>query len=133
HVLWLQFDYKRDRGETFADFFSYARGYNRITSDWIYRAGVNYQFPVIYPDFGFAGIAYFKRLRANLFFDYSRSSLENVLSVYRSTGIELMFDLELFNVEPVTLAWRWSYLHDVDPAEPTRSYRFGFFTPFERL
>ncbi|MDX1408393.1 MAG: hypothetical protein R3330_09675, partial [Saprospiraceae bacterium] len=119
--------------DTFADFFSYARGYDRVEADWIYRVAVNYHFPVIYPDVGIAGIAYFKRLRANLFFDYSRASLESVESEYRSAGVELMFDLELFNVEPVTVGWRWSHLLDTDPGNPARTYRFGFFTPFERL
>ena len=63
HVIWLQFDYRREllsNTYRFGDSFNYSRGYSAFESDWIYRVGVNYQLPLVHPDWGFAGIIYFK-------------------------------------------------------------------------
>ena len=136
HVVWLQFDYRRellDNDFRFSDGFQYSRGYHRVGSDKSFRVGVNYQAPLVYPDFGIAGIVYFKRLRTNLFYDFTRLTVEAGSVDLRSTGIELIFDLEIFNVEPVEVGLRWSHLLDEDPLQPGLKYKFGFFTPFQRL
>lgn len=136
HVLWLQADYKHElRSNTliFNDFFEYARGYSAVGADDILRLGFNYHFPLAYPDLGIAGIVYCKRVRLNAFADWSRAWMEDDEADFRSAGAEILMDLEIFNVEPVTVAFRWSHLFDTDPQHEGRMYKFGFFTPVERL
>ncbi|QZT37442.1 hypothetical protein K5X82_00775 [Halosquirtibacter xylanolyticus] len=61
------------------DTFDYSRGYsNRLPFiDKTKKIGINYAFPLCYPDFSIAGITYLKRLRATLFYDYQSSQLNN--------------------------------------------------------
>jgi hypothetical protein len=135
HVLWFQFDYFQEDSTRvrLSDNFQYARGYNATRSDNIYRVGINYHFPLIYPDWGFAGLLYFKRVRVNGFFDYSSGKTGEVNSLYRSAGAEIIFDVQAFNVQPFTFGFRWSRLLDTDPFSPGRNQYFEFFLPLERL
>lgn len=87
----------------------YPRGADfRITPERYGALAVDYQFPVWYPDGGISSFLYFKRIRANLTFDYARYRLargewdhsRNKLRVterswrnINSYGIELTFDI----------------------------------------
>ncbi len=50
----------------FSDPFSYARGYSKPFYQHIFKVGSNYHFPVAYPDWGFANLLYFSRIRGTL-------------------------------------------------------------------
>lgn len=108
----------------FPDEFVYARGYTEPYYTSIYRLGFNYQFPLLYPDWGFGGIAYVYRIRVNAFFDYSRTgwTLGNREGhqEFRSFGGELYFDTQWWNDYPLTLGIRYSRLLDQDPQVPSR-------------
>ena len=82
----------------------------------MYKVGVNYHLPLAYPDFGFANIIYFKRVRANLFFDYNRVQGTQNQQFYKydlkSTGAELYFDTKWWNQQEITLGVRYSRLLD---------------------
>ncbi len=62
---------------------------------------INYIFPIAYPDTEFGFLAYFQRIKANLFFDYVQAKEIEALYSY---GTEITFDLN---------ALRYSYLLDV--------------------
>ena len=135
-VLWFQADYRTqslDGNLLFSDIFIYSRGYSAITSEWIYRLGFNYHLPVAYPDVGAAGIAYLKRLRTTLFFDYSKAGIEDQEANFNSTGIELIFDCNFLNVQPFSFGLRFALLLDEDPNHPGRDTRFEFFLPTLRF
>lgn len=136
HVLWFQCDYRRELESNtfrFADDFNYSRGYEPIRTDQIVRFGVNYQLPLVYPDIGFAGILYVKRIRANLFYDWSRAYSQGSIVDLPSTGAELIFDIDVLNVEPFTFGVRWSHLLEDDPLNPGQRNVFSIFIPTTRI
>ena len=109
HVLSIQADYIHDQGKSgyrFQDVFVYPRGYGIFPRTEALKIGFNYHMPIAYPDLGFAGIVYFKRIRTNFFFDYCAASytskVKNINSTQlNSTGVELLFDLHFFNLSPI--------------------------------
>ncbi len=94
---------------------SFARGYDFRAFRKYFSFSANYEFPVWYPDFNIGPFAYFKRIRGNIFYDYSHL---NVLGYddtanYQSTGLELYLQMYLFRLsEPVEIGGRFSYLLD---------------------
>jgi hypothetical protein len=113
HIVGFEFDFRSEsRMNTiqFSDVFDYARGYDPVESDKIWRFGLSYEFPVLYPDFGVAGIVYLRRVRLRPFYDYMKADDVSFTSV----GAEFLLDLNLFNVEPVSVGFRWAKRLDLD-------------------
>jgi hypothetical protein len=100
--------------DLFSKNFAYSRGYEALSTRRMYKVGVNYQLPVLYPDWGFANMLYFQRIRANGFYDYT--SAKDILTEIknRSTGAELYFDTKVWNAYPVSFGVRFSHLLDTD-------------------
>ena len=101
----------------FSDYYIYPRGYSAPLNDEFKSISFNYGLPLAYPDFGFAGLIYFKRIRANLFYDYGIGKLtsnnikeEYKTQTYNSTGTEVLFDNVYFNVLPISAGIRYSHL-----------------------
>ncbi len=118
----------------FADQFVYVRGYNSPDNDEFSRLSIDYGLPLLYPDFGIAGIIYFKRIRANLFFDYGVGKFNNPDAVntqtstnYSSVGAELIFDNVFLNLGPASFGLRQSFLLDKDPIDKDRTMHFEVF------
>ncbi len=113
HLFGIEFDYRQEfmtNTVRFADVFKYASGYEPIETDEIWRLGISYQFPVAYPDFGIGGIVYFRRIRLAPFFDLMRADGIN----YKSVGSECILDINVFNVEPISIGIRWARRLDLD-------------------
>ena len=55
---------------------------------------LNYTFPLMYPDFAVGKFIFFKRIRANLFYDQDFFSTfsDSGFSVHRTAGLEIKFD-----------------------------------------
>ncbi|MGX5821022.1 hypothetical protein ACWKWU_22685 [Chitinophaga lutea] len=120
----------------FTDNFVYARGYEKPPLyKHIYKLGANYHFPLWYPDWGFANLLYFMRVRANVFYDYSAArNYRQVRDVtYASVGGELFADTKLGNVLPFSFGVRYSRLLNDDPIDPSRTGRFEFILPLQQL
>ena len=101
---------------SFSNNFPFSRGYNGLNYPRMWKVGGNYHFPLVYPDWGFGNIVYFKRIRANGFYDYSHiKSLRtgNTFSL-KTTGMELFFDTRWWNQQNVTFGIRYSRLLDAD-------------------
>ncbi|MBG9375890.1 hypothetical protein I5907_06570 [Panacibacter sp. DH6] len=98
----------------FTNSFPYSRGYNAFNYPHMYKLGVNYHFPIVYPDWGFGNIIYFTRIRANAFYDYTnlRSLRENRNYQLKSFGAELFFDTRWWNQQPLQFGIRYSRLID---------------------
>ncbi len=142
HNIVIQGAYQQEDADNdyrFGDNFLYARGYNRPLYDFIYKAGVNYHMPVFYPDWGFWGIAYLYRLRANIFYDYSRAHLVSDVSntesiqLYNSVGGELVLDTRLLNLYDFSFGFRYSYLLNEDPQQYNLKHSYEFFIPLLRF
>jgi hypothetical protein len=104
---------------SYSNTFPFSRGYTAENFFRMVRVGANYHVPLLYPDWGFANLLYFLRIRANLFFDYTKV-LNNfypgnpVWQDYRSVGAELYFDTKWWNQLPISFGIRYSRLLDPD-------------------
>ncbi|MBL0357942.1 MAG: hypothetical protein IPP72_14160 [Chitinophagaceae bacterium] len=105
--------------DLFSRTFSFARGYQELNQRRMYKIGVNYHFPLCYPDWGFGNMIFFQRIRMNAFYDYGNSlaKFDNGLLQdieTRSTGAEVYFDTKIWNALPVSFGVRYSRLLDID-------------------
>jgi hypothetical protein len=85
----------------FEDTFTNARGYSSNPFERIYRISVNYTLPLWYPDLAIGPVAFFKRFRGNLFYDYSEGRLLSLDTQLRSYGIELVADFRLVRLAEI--------------------------------
>jgi hypothetical protein len=94
----------------FPNSFPFSRGYSSINFPRMRRLGANYHFPLFYPDWGFGQIVYWKRIRANAFFDHTAISGLRIPKVYnfRTAGAELFFDTKWWNQQDVSFGIRYS-------------------------
>ncbi len=113
-----------DNNFKFVDEFYYSRGYNKAPNDEVFKLSLNYALPLLYPDWGFAGITYFKRIRANLFYDMGQIKYHNITTGQNSYGIEIFFDNTIFNLAPFTFGLRQSFLVNKDILHPNRKNKF---------
>jgi len=74
----------------FEDRSFFARGYDSFTFKRTDSASLNYAVSLFYPDYNFFDVLFFKRIRANLFHDYTVGEKD---FIFRSTGIETIFDI----------------------------------------
>lgn len=99
----------------------------------MYKIGVNYHFPLFYPDGGIPGLVYFQRIRANVFYDYNSATarVNNILTEVkgRSSGTEIYFDTKVWNSLPVTIGIRYSRLLDADLLNPGVKNRWEIILP----
>ncbi len=93
--------------------FPTARGYRNLPDyPRMWKAGFNYHFPLAYPDWGFANLAFIHRVRANIFFDYFavKSLRYQTITNFNSFGTEVLLDAKIWNEQPVTIGMRYSHL-----------------------
>jgi hypothetical protein len=109
----------------YTDDFAMPRGYKTAPFEEIYVLGANYEFPIVYPEFTIGSVAFFQRLRGELFFDYSKGTIESFEQNMNSAGAQLYVDTRLFRLFQMTMALRFNYVFDDD--------YFGDTTPFEFL
>ncbi len=103
----------------FSNDFPFSRGYTAENLHNMNKIGVNYHFPIAYPDAGAANTVYFLRIRGNVFYDYTHATDFYTNGTifkgdFRSTGGEVFFDTKWFNQQALTFGIRYSYLLDND-------------------
>ena len=135
HSFYLSGGYQRQfafNDYKFPNFFFNPRGYDGQIglNDDIYRLGFNYSLPIWYPDFAVGPLAFIKRLRINVFYDYSKARLfdkvtEPIDFTYTSVGLELIGDLGLVRIFELPVGVRFSYLLD-KPDFVEKNFSVGF-------
>jgi hypothetical protein len=116
----------------YSDLFIYPRGYDfSLRRDKFLKIGVNYRFPIAYPDWALGGFGFVKRLKGNVFFDYGRFGvtsfpLREQYSNVNSCGFELGLDFRAFRLLEIDLGMRYSYLFNEDFVSGSR-HQFDFF------
>jgi len=86
------------------------RGYYFIDENSLACFAVNYKFPFAYPDYSLGSVAYFKRIKANLFYDKGLGKTDGESHAFQSAGIELTSDLHFLRlVFPLDLGFRFGY------------------------
>lgn len=115
----------------FSNNFPFARGYTSIDFPDMWKVGINYHVPLFYPDWGFANLVYFQRIRTNLFFDYAqgRSRRTGITYPFRTVGSEIFFDTRWWNQQPVTFGLRYSHLLDREFVGATQPDILEFILP----
>lgn len=100
----------------FGNRIAYARGYNEAYFARMWRTSLNYHFPLLYPDWGFANIFYIKRIRGNGFYDFMKvySTDKRATANQASVGGEVYFDTKWWNQYELTFGFRISHLLDQD-------------------
>ncbi len=103
----------------FTNNFPFARGYSGENFYQMFTIGFNYNLPLVYPDWGFANLIYFFRIRANAYYDYTgvpyfATNGPGVQSQYRSVGLEIYLDTQWWNQLPLSFGIRYSRLLDAD-------------------
>lgn len=98
----------------FPNSFPFSRGYTNLNAPRMWKVGANYHLPLLYPDWGFANIVYFLRVRGNAFYDYSeiKSLRTGAKFGFTSTGGEIFVDTKWWNEYEVTFGLRYSRLAD---------------------
>ncbi len=96
----------------FVDDFLYTRG---LETPGIYqqagRFSLDYAFPLFYPDWGFAGLVYFKRVKFNAFYDAGIMRIEGSdFDNMHVVGGELLFDNNYLNLLTVPLGIQVGYV-----------------------
>lgn len=111
------------RGSKFTNSFPFARGYTAINFPRMWRVSANYHFPICYPEFGIANLVYFLRVRANVFYDYTRGkSLRTGREFPLNTaGTELYVDTRIWNTFSASFGLRYSRLLKTDLIDPGRN------------
>ncbi|MEI6899438.1 MAG: hypothetical protein WCL00_06140 [Bacteroidota bacterium] len=130
HSLWTYIGYQESMGNTansyhFAEYLSYPRGYNAAYNEQAWSVSINYKLPLFYPDFSAGSIAFFKRFKANLFYDYAKGINPGYSETYISTGAEITADLHLLRFPfpfelgvrsiffPQSNSWGFEFLYSV--------------------
>lgn len=126
HSLNFGLSYKQEKvidTYRFADKFVMPNGYKPAPFESLYGVAVNYEFPVWYPDIPLSSVAFFQRLRMNVFFDYSIGEVNSVKSTLSSVGAELLVDLRLFRLFSVSSGVRYNYTFN-NENERTAPFQF---------
>lgn len=118
----------------FSNGFPFSRGYTAENLHSMNKIAANYHLPIIYPDAGVANTLYFMRIRANLFYDYTRatdtfSNGQPFRADFKSTGAELYFDTKWFNQQALTFGIRYSRLLNNDVFGGTGQNRIELILP----
>ena len=77
------------------------------------KFGINYHLPLLYPDIPIGGLAFIKRVKANVFYDRAQLKAEFPFTntwIQHSTGIEMTFDVRFLRLLEVDFGFRYSRL-----------------------
>jgi hypothetical protein len=115
----------------FSNNFPFSRGYTAIDFPRMWKFGANYHLPLVYPDFGFANIVYFKRIRGNAFYDYTKTKSLRTSATFsfRTVGGEIFFDTKWWNQQDVSFGVRYSHLLDPQYRAATNPNQWEFIMP----
>lgn len=130
-VLNANFQQTDTANNLFSNRFANSRGYDDYYNSRMWKLSGNYHMPLVYPDWGFANIVYFLRVRSNFFYDVTRyySKDKTRTTDLRSAGSEVFFETKWWNALPVTFGIRYSYLLDADLVHSNSPHFFEFIVP----
>jgi hypothetical protein len=119
---------------SFSNNFPFSRGYSAENFHQLKKWGMNYHFPLCYPDAGLANIVYLLRMRSNIFYDHTFvTDSRKHTAFFRSAGTELFFDTKWWNQLPLSIGLRYSHLLDRDLFGGSGYNRFEVVLPINLL
>lgn len=123
------YEWQNPIGYKFGSYFLFPRGYTAEYFPYIYKASVDYTFPIFYPDLALGQLLYMKRFRGNLFLDLGevRNKYGDFKASYKSFGGELMLDFQLFGWSfPFVTGVRYSYKPQVKTDKVDLIFNIGY-------
>jgi len=107
--LYAGYQTKHDSSGVFSNHIRFPNGYLYPTNNEALSMAAEYHLPLLYPDLNVGQALYIKRIKASLFYDYSRSMNNQVLTELSSTGIDLTTDFHLFRfIAPIEMGVRYT-------------------------
>ncbi len=134
-VIRISYQNRDTLRDYFSNSFAFARGYEALNTRRMVKLGMEYHFPILYPDFGFGNIAFLQRIRAAFFADYNNSKarvsgiLQNIK--YKSIGTEIYFDGKIWNALPINIGIRYTRLLNKDLLNPLLKNRWEIILPLD--
>ncbi len=106
--LYTAWQWSENGNYSYSNLVSFPRGYSGLFFNDVLVFKADYAMPVAYPDWDIPSVLYFKRLRANLFWDVaSGQDVHHLNQTYESSGVELFSDWHFLGLLPeVTLGVR---------------------------
>ena len=94
----------------FASQQPFVRGYDYEFHPRFYQGTANYALPLLYPDWNLGALAFFQRVKANLFYDYGRGENDARHTIYQTAGAELTTNFHPFTLPiPLDMGLRYAY------------------------
>ena len=98
---------RADSSPLYEDMVRFPRGWSQLFASEVSSFAVNYKFPIAYPDISIWSLAYLKRLKANIFYDYAVGTYYDVHANWQSAGVEIFADVHLLRLPaPIELGYR---------------------------
>ncbi len=124
------FQKRMDENPLFGNIIRLPRGFSGIYTSQLQSLSVNYKLPLFYPDFSLSSLAYLKRFKINLFYDYAFGEHFDSHQTWQSLGAGLFVDLHILRfLAPVELGYRFIYRPDYNDVKS----EFLFAIRFESL
>lgn len=97
----------------FSDRLSYPTGYHYYNNTQMISGNANYLFPILYPDLNMWEYVYIKRIKANIFYQYSAFEYKSNQFDIASVGADLTANMHLFRfVFPFEIGVRYARKFD---------------------
>jgi hypothetical protein len=104
---------RMDENPLFSNIINLPRGFSGIYTSQLQSLSANYKFPLFYPDFSLSSLAYLKRFKINLFYDYAFGEHFGSTQTWQSLGAGLFVDLHILRfLAPIELGYRFIYRPD---------------------
>jgi hypothetical protein len=113
HGIRLYWGYQKRKEDfyPFSDFIMFPRGYTDIKRDEIYSFSAMYSMPLFYPEWQIGHFLYFKRFKATLFYDFAKSTDDQLPGFLSSAGLDLTSDFSILNfIMPLDAGLRSIYI-----------------------
>jgi hypothetical protein len=111
----------------FTDKVQYPKGYYDNNFNDVFSASFNYKMPLAYPDFNISSLLYFKKIVANIFYDYAKARKPGIVKEFNSVGADLLANVHVVRFFiPLYLGVRTAYM----PAEEKVDFQFLFSVDF---
>ncbi len=126
--IYVGYQQQRDKDDlvySYSNFISTPRGMIGVADSEMVSLQFNYKFPILYPDFSIGSVLYLKRVKMNLFYDWTKGLENQSATIYQSTGAELTFDFHLLRFVapfemgvrtlyyPDSAGWGWEFLYSI--------------------
>lgn len=143
HGISLAAGYQKQNPDLYlySSYISFPRGYESQYSEKLYSFNADYVLPLFYPDWSIGPLFYFKRFKADLFYDYAQNQYRQtndegdvqwMKDGYTSFGMEITTDFHLLrSMFPLSAGLRYVYKPSVSAADVEFVFNIDFFQIYQ--